>query len=373
MAVVALAACSDPSDTVGPFTGPIHRFVIDRLDVPRDSDDANTVAADLDGDGVLDNKLGNATAVLATTNDLTTDAPSMFASGALAQVLEIQADSLESDSSVGVRFGAPDEELGELLGGSITAGVFTTGFRPDRQPGCCSDVMLPVFVNADPIHVPIDEVRLELVPGDAGGYEGVMRGGIPETAARDAAYQGLLQMFETEPERHLVFARGVDTDRDDVLSRDELDGSVISLLVAADIRLFGSASAGDDSVSFAFALHLTPCSADGTCPLVLPGPFVGCRDRRRNGLETDVDCGGPECQKCAAVKACSIAEDCQSNACDAGACRAPSCTDGVRDGYEGDIDCGGSCPACATGMLCAADSDCTSGSCSNGAERGTCQ
>lgn len=369
---MALAACSDPSDTVGPFTGPTHRFLIDRFDVPRDTEAASAVATDLDGDGLLDNKLGNATSVLATTSDLTTDAPSMFASGVLDQVLEIQADDLDNDPSVGVRFGAPGE-LGELLGGSITAGVFTTGFRPDRQPGCCSAVTLPVFVNADPLHVPVDEVQIELVPTEADGYEGVMRGGIPESAARDAAYRGLVEMFETEPERHLVFARGIDADRDDVLSKEELDGSVISLLVAADIRLRGTTSGRDDSVSFAFSMHLTPCRADGTCPLLLPGPFVGCRDRRRAGLETDVDCGGPECQKCAAAKGCSIAQDCQSNACDAGACRAPSCTDGVRDGYEGDVDCGGSCPSCATGKLCAADSDCTSGSCSNGADRGTCQ
>jgi hypothetical protein len=188
-------------------------------------------------------------------------------------------------------------------------------------------------------------------------------------AGRVVGFAGVFMLLETEPERHLVFARGVDTDRDDVLTSDELDASVIGLLVSADLPLFGDA---DDSLSFAFAMHLSPCSADGTCPFLQPGPFVACRNRVRDGLETDVDCGGADCQPCATAKSCSVAGDCQSNACDAAGCRAPSCSDGVRDGYESDVDCGGSCTACAAGQLCAADSDCASASCSNGADRGTC-
>jgi hypothetical protein len=367
-----LAACSDPaSDTIGPFTGPVRRFAVDRIDVPRDTEAANAVAIDLDGDDALDNKFGYATAVLATTNDLTTDAPSMFASGALAPIVELQADDLESDASAGIRYVTVVDGQSELFEAAITAGSISSVSRADRQQGCCAVVALPVFVNADPVLLPIDDMRLALVPDANGGYEATVRGGIPAQAARDAAYQGLLQMFETEPERHLVFFRGVDSDHDDVLSSEELEGSVISLLVSADLALFGST---DDSVSIAFSMHLSPCSADGTCPLLQPGPFVACRNRVRDGLETDVDCGGADCQRCAVAKRCSAAGDCQSNACDAGSCGAPTCSDGVRDGYESDVDCGGSCPACATGLLCAGDSDCTSSNCNNGVgSRGSCQ
>ena len=68
------------------------------------------------------------------------------------------------------------------------------------------------------------------------------------------------------------------------------------------------------------------------------------------------------------------AEDCQSRACDAGSCRAATCSDGVRDGFESDVDCGGPCAACAAGLACAADTDCANNNCNNGiASLGTCQ
>ena len=45
----------------------------------------------------------------------------------------------------------------------------------------------------------------------------------------------------------------------------------------------------------------------------------------------------------------------------------PTCTDGVQDGKETDIDCGGgACGGCATGKMCGAASDCASGVCTGG-------
>jgi hypothetical protein len=45
------------------------------------------------------------------------------------------------------------------------------------------------------------------------------------------------------------------------------------------------------------------------------------------------------------------------------------CTDGVKNGSETDIDCGGTCPRCATGKTCATRNDCASARCAGG----TCQ
>jgi hypothetical protein len=47
-----------------------------------------------------------------------------------------------------------------------------------------------------------------------------------------------------------------------------------------------------------------------------------------------------------------------------------SCGDGVLNGDETDVDCGGSCPPCATGSDCATAGDCTSGFCAT--EDGVC-
>jgi hypothetical protein len=40
-----------------------------------------------------------------------------------------------------------------------------------------------------------------------------------------------------------------------------------------------------------------------------------------------------------------------------------TCFDGVRDGPESDVDCGGDCPACERGDHCATPHDCYSGRC----------
>lgn len=50
---------------------------------------------------------------------------------------------------------------------------------------------------------------------------------------------------------------------------------------------------------------------------------------------------------------------------------AASCSDGIRNGDESDVDCGGGCGAtCGVGASCRADQDCTSGDCSNGVCQG---
>jgi len=372
---LALVGCGGSDDIVGPFTGTKHRFVVDRFAIPRDSSEAGAFAADLNGDAMPENKFGNVTGVLASTSDLSTHAPDMIASGALASVVTIEADDLVDDPRVGVTFFGAEGERATVAGGRFTAGAFLSNrTRDTRAPGM-AHVYLPIYVNADPIALDLEGLEIELAPDGAGGYDAIVRGGFREAVAREAAYLGLIQMFETEPERHLVFARGVDKDHDDVITREEVDDSVIALLIAPDIDLFDGdtyapqVSTTPDSLSVAFGVHITPCDA-GRCSVTAPSML--CRDRAEDGDESDVDCGG-SCQPCWAQKACRVAEDCQSRACDGGTCRAASCTDGVRDGYESDVDCGGSCPKCAATRRCAADWDCASNNCDNGiASLGTC-
>jgi hypothetical protein len=43
---------------------------------------------------------------------------------------------------------------------------------------------------------------------------------------------------------------------------------------------------------------------------------------------------------------------------------AATCSDGIQNGTESDIDCGGSCPRCATGRACRTRTDCASALCS---------
>ncbi|MDQ3781002.1 MAG: hypothetical protein M3354_10740 [Chloroflexota bacterium] len=104
------------------------------------------------------------------------------------------------------------------------------------------------------------------------------------------------------------------------------------------------------------------CDSDGTCQ-----DFHSCSDEQKNGHETDVDCGGPDCGGCTDGKACFINADCENNFCDrpadsteAGVCGVkPTCANGKKDGTESDIDCGGSsCPRCEIGQKCNSADDC---------------
>ncbi len=70
---------------------------------------------------------------------------------------------------------------------------------------------------------------------------------------------------------------------------------------------------------------------------------------------------------------CTLPADCASGVCTAGVCQAPSNHDGVQNGTETDVDCGGGAPTnaapCANERKCVAHSDCASQGC---AYTGTC-
>jgi hypothetical protein len=96
-------------------------------------------------------------------------------------------------------------------------------------------------------------------------------------------------------------------------------------------------------------------------------PPVTCTDGLRNGSETDVDCGGGgACAPCQPNQMCALGSDCTSQVCTGSMCQPPSCTDKVLNGSETDVDCGGSCGPCANTKQCRLGLDCASGACSAG-------
>ncbi|MEM9458710.1 MAG: hypothetical protein AAGF11_31325 [Myxococcota bacterium] len=114
------------------------------------------------------------------------------------------------------------------------------------------------------------------------------------------------------------------------------------------------------------------CSIDDDClseqcgdDLTCTPPPAGCRDGVLNGDETDIDCGG-SCPGCEDGQSCNEGSDCLSTICDAGVCVSPSCRDGVLNGDETDVDCGGSCPGCENGQMCNENADCLSMVCDGG-------
>jgi hypothetical protein len=107
------------------------------------------------------------------------------------------------------------------------------------------------------------------------------------------------------------------------------------------------------------------CLSDDQCTSLVCSELLGrclpptCEDGVKNGAESAVDCGGPECDPCAAGAVCSAFGDCQSLICAAGRCAPARCTDFVHNGEETDVDCGGPlCGGCAEGLRCFSASDC---------------
>jgi hypothetical protein len=80
------------------------------------------------------------------------------------------------------------------------------------------------------------------------------------------------------------------------------------------------------------------------------GEPANCSNGILDGDETDVDCGG-SCAPCEDGLSCVEQTDCVSQVCQDLACQAPRCDDGVQNGAELGVDCGGDCLMCSHGPL----------------------
>jgi hypothetical protein len=100
------------------------------------------------------------------------------------------------------------------------------------------------------------------------------------------------------------------------------------------------------------------CLLDADCP---DGLTCAAWHECIAGPCTDQDCGG-SCQACALGKKCLFDRDCISNACDAVSltCITDPCLDHRRDGLESDVDCGGrnGCARCGQNKHCEISADC---------------
>jgi Cys-rich repeat protein len=118
-----------------------------------------------------------------------------------------------------------------------------------------------------------------------------------------------------------------------------------------------------------------PRLPDGGLPLP-----ASCSDGKKNGDETDKDCGGATCKKCGDGALCAVAGDCTSTVCTASCsgvlcfpgtrdkqCRPASCSDRTKNGAETAVDCGGgTCQRCTVGSVCTKNADCETDVCTGG-------
>ena len=93
---------------------------------------------------------------------------------------------------------------------------------------------------------------------------------------------------------------------------DDDDGCLATCVVAScgDAAVWAGMEACDDGDAD---------EVECTMACVLPT----CMDTAQNGVETDVDCGGAACPKCAVAKKCAVGGDCASGLCTANVCAPP--------------------------------------------------
>lgn len=115
-------------------------------------------------------------------------------------------------------------------------------------------------------------------------------------------------------------------------------------------------------------LDIYDCPGALVCDVNMCVPAY-CVDGMLSPLETDVDCGGPDCRKCDIELACQVGSDCTSEVCELGICQIPTHTDGVKNHFETGADCGVPGPLafpCKDGEGCFNEKDCLSQVCYNG-------
>jgi hypothetical protein len=272
----------------------------------------------------------------------------------LPSAVLIQADTLVDDDSVGVSYIGRPGDTSVAVGGRFVGGVFSSNRTATTNHGAEGTLVLPVFIDADPTAFVLDRGEIDLTP-DSTGYSGLIRGAIASDAALHAAATSVQQMVMNNPQDHAQFGIILDANNDGRVTVDDvLQSSLIRELLASDLTYNN-----DAFVSIGFGVHLIPCET-GTC---LPTTIEdSCHDRVLDGDESDVDCGG-SCRACGFDATCVVASDCQTAACNAGTCAAPTCSDQIQDGFELGVDCGATCGRCA-GELCMEDATCHSNKCS---------
>jgi hypothetical protein len=127
---------------------------------------------------------------------------------------------------------------------------------------------------------------------------------------------------------------------------------VLDCQASGPVALSVTVSDGDPDPTCAQTFGVSVICPAG-CPLVAPT----CTDGKQNQGESDIDCGGTQptmaCPRCANGKKCTVGGDCATGTCTGGVCaNAPTCTDGIQNGQETGVDCGGPvCPACPSPTL----------------------
>jgi hypothetical protein len=343
----------------GPFTGTRQRFVLDRLMLPTATTGPGSYGPDFDGDGNGVNHLRSVISGFGFFGDVTPLVDGIVAAGGVDATVDITSDDpgLREDETVAVSWNGTAEGSGTVLGAWLRGGRLVSN-EVVSAPALETPATLavPLAIGVSPTRLPLDHYELTLVPDGKGGFDGELRGTTPQSALTPILYDVFTRVIALHPGQQSVI-KAYDKNRDGRIDASEFASNAFTQTFSTGNTRIN----GVQELSVAVGFHLSPCAGD-KCARPTP-PAARCDDGVRNGDEADVDCGGKSCDRCVGSDLCGGDDDCQSGHCDAGHCRAPSCDDGIKDGFEIDVDCGEGCGKCATGKTCDNNEDCASASC----------
>ncbi len=185
---------------------------------------------------------------------------------------------------------------------------------------------------------------------------------------------------------------------DITISDGETDNSVSIEAINNNKTSFNRATDYDSAASFSKTTDIAGALAFATPGYCFNGGTFStgcqpaCNNKVKDSFETDKDCGGACGATCSVGAVCTVPGDCSTNNCDDGHCAvqgcstnddcgtglvqcqfsggSPSegvcitCSDGVANYNESDIDCGGWCGAtCGIGDHCNSNADCITEEC----------
>ncbi len=216
----------------------------------------------------------------------------------------------------------------------------------------------------------LNRILLVVLFGAAFGAVGCTTGG----TGRDASLDSGVGDTSTADTSIVDTGTGADTGTLDTGTTDSstMDTGTADSGMTGDATMDASMDATADALSDGGLPVGAACTASSECAsgICIIGRCQppSCTNGIQDGTETDLDCGG-SCMGCPPGDMCMMDSDCSSMICDPdNTCHVPSCTDGVLNRDETDIDCGGSMCSdrCPVGDMCSVGSDCETGSCMGG-------
>lgn len=162
-----------------------------------------------------------------------------------------------------------------------------------------------------------------------------------------------------------------------VCEKGETTGSCLQDCFVCNMNGVCESGLGENSNSCSHDCVSNPCNTNGVCDLSTGEDSSNCPADCVAGVESNATCGD---KKCGASETCSSCSKdcgvcppaCGNGLCESGEtasscpadCSAPTCSDGIKNQGETDVDCGGAaCSACLIGKMCLQNSDCSSQNC----------